>query len=115
MAYDKGLAERIRELFQERRDVEEKNMFGGLCFMLANHMCCGIVGDDLMARVGPDRYQECLANKNARVMDFTGKPMKGIIYVAAEGIQEDEDLMQWLAVCTEFALSLPPKQPRKSK
>jgi TfoX/Sxy family transcriptional regulator of competence genes len=113
MAYDEGLAERIRDQFQGRHDVEEKKMFGGLCFMLANHMCCGIVGDTLMVRVGPERYEECLAKKYARQMDFTGRPMKGMVYVAAEGLHEDDELAHWLYLSTEFVLSLPPKKLRK--
>lgn len=108
MAYDEGLAERVRELFQDRRDLEEKKMFGGLCFMLANHMCCGIVGDTLMVRVGPERYAECLAKKHAREMDFTGRPMKGMVYVEAEGVNEDDELTYWLNLSTEFVSSLPP-------
>ena len=75
MSFDEGLAERIREQLQDRSDVEEKKMFGGLCFMVSNHMCCGIVKDTLMARVGPDNYEGCLAEKHASEMDFTGKAM----------------------------------------
>ena len=73
MAYDEGLAQRLREQFEEYPDVEEKKMFGGLCFMVSNHMCCGIVGDTLMARVGPANYDECLRQEHAREMDFTGR------------------------------------------
>ena len=113
MAYDEGLAERIRELLQDHSDLQEKKMFGGLCFMLANHMCCGIVGDTLMARVGPERYAECLENKYAREMDFTGKPMRGMVYVAAEGLQEDDELTHWLDVAIEFVSSLPPGKAGK--
>lgn len=113
MAYDEGLAERIRELLQDHSDLQEKKMFGGLCFMLAEHMCCGIVGDTLMVRVGPDRYEECLAKKYARQMDFTGKPMRGMVYVAAEGLQEDDELTEWLNVSIEFVSSLPPAKVRK--
>ena len=64
MAYDEGLAERLREQFQDKTNVEEKKMFDGLCFMLSKHMCCGIVKDTLMARVGPDNYEKCLAEKS---------------------------------------------------
>ena len=108
MAYDEGLAERIRELLQDHSDLQEKKMFGGLCFMHADHMCCGIVGDTLMVRVGPERYEESLENKYARELDFTGKPMRGMVYVAAEGIQEDDELTDWLHVSIDFVSSLPP-------
>ena len=61
MAYDEGLAERLNDYFGDRNDVEVKKMFGGLCFMVSNHMCCGIIGDTLMARVGTGNYSECLS------------------------------------------------------
>jgi TfoX/Sxy family transcriptional regulator of competence genes len=112
MAYDEGLAERIREYFADRLDVEEKKMFGGLCFMVSNHMCCGIVDDTLMARVGPDNYEECLSRKHASEMDFTGKALKGLIYVSPEGFEADKDLTDWLTICSDFVGSLPPKGPK---
>ena len=115
MAYDQGLAERIRKALRDRADVEEKKMFGGLCFMISNHMCCGIVGDTLMAPVGPEKYEELLAEQHAKEMDFTGKAMKGMIYVDPEGISEDSELNHWLKVCTDFVGSLPPKAPNKKK
>ena len=112
MAFDEGLAQRIREQLQDRTDVEEKKMFGGLCFMVANHMCCGIVKDTLMARVGPDHYQACLAMRHASEMDFTGKAMKGMIYVAPEGIDTDSSLAGWVKFCTDFVATLPPKKAK---
>ena len=112
MSYDEELAERIREQFQGRTDVEEKNMFGGLCFMVSNHMCCGIVKDTLMARVGPDNYKKCLAKKHASEMDFTGRPMKGMIYVSPEGLESDKNLAMWMKFCIDFVESLPPKKPK---
>ena len=110
MAYDQGLAERIREQFYDRTDVEEKKMFGGLCFMVKQHMCCGIVQDTLMLRVGPDNYHTCLQRKHAREMDFTGKAMKGLIYVTPEGFAEDKDLINWLSIALTFVQSLPDKK-----
>jgi len=112
MAYDEGLAHRLREHFQDRLDVEVKKMFGGLCFMVSNHMCCGIVGDTLMARVGPEKYEECLSYQYAREMDFTGKALKGMVYVSPEGIESDEDLVHWVNLCESFIRSLPPKKPK---
>ena len=112
MSYDEGLAERIREQFQDRNDVEEKKMFGGLCFMISNHMCCGIVKDTLMLRVGPDNYETCLARKHASEMDFTGRTMKGMVYIAPEGFDSDKDLDEWLNTGTFFVESLPPKKPK---
>ena len=72
MSFDEGLAERIREHFLDNLNVEEKKMFGGLCFMVSDHMCCGIVQDTLMARVGPVNYESCLQRKYAKEMDFVG-------------------------------------------
>lgn len=109
MAYSEHLADKVRNLLHYRADTEEKKMFGGLCFMVSGHMCCGIVGDMLMARVGPDNYQHCLDRPHAREMDFTGKPMKGMIYVDHAGLKKDADLEAWLQTCLAFVDSLPPK------
>lgn len=110
MAYDEGLAQRIREHLQDQTDVEEKKMFGGLCFMISRHMCCGILGDKMMARVGPDRYNERLQKEHARTMDFTGKPMKGMLYVEPGGLQSDQHLSEWIEVCLKYIQTLPPKK-----
>lgn len=115
MAYDEGLAERLQDYFEGRSDVEIRKMFGGLCFMVSNHMCCGIVGDTLMARVGPNRYEECLKKKHAREMDFTGKAMKGMVYVDPEGFESDAGLEHWVGICESYVQSLPPKKRKKSK
>ncbi len=113
MAYDEDLAERVREAFSGILDVEEKKMFGGLCFMMAEHMCCGVEKDRLMARVGPQRYDECLKKAHVREMDFTGKPMKGMVFVEAGGLVSDEDLGEWIRICMDFVVGLPPKKKRK--
>ena len=109
MAYDDGLAQRIREHLETRRDVDERKMFGGIAFLVGGHMCAGVVRDELMVRVGPEAYDAALALDHARPMDFTGRPMKGFVYVAAEGFAEDEDLAAWLERGLAFAGALPPK------
>jgi TfoX/Sxy family transcriptional regulator of competence genes len=109
MAYDEGLAQRIREILDERGDVAEKRMFGGLAFLLGGNMCVGVVGDDLMVRVGPGAYEEALRQPHARKMDFTGRPMKGLLFVAADGLLEDADLRLWVERGVRFAGALPPK------
>jgi len=109
VAYDEGLAQRIREILGDRTDVLEKRMFGGLSFMLHGNMCCGVAGDDLMARVGPDHYEEALGRPHARPMDFTGKPLKGFVYVDAAGYLTDEDLESWIDLAVKFADTLPAK------
>ena len=82
--------------------------------MVSQHMCCGIVKETLMTRVGPDNYERCLAMKHASEMDFTGKAMKGMIYVSPAGLESDENLAMWLNICTGFVNSLPPKKPKRS-
>ena len=109
MAYDDELAERLREVFSNRLDIEEKKMFGGLAFMLSGHMCVGINDTMLMARVGPEQYEAALSRPHARKMDFTGQSMKGFVYVAPERIVEDEDLKSWTDLCERFVRSLPPR------
>ncbi len=112
MAFDEGAAERLREVYAELPDgqeLQEKKMFGGLAFMLAGHMSCGVVGETLMVRVGPDRYQQALGRAHARPMDFTGKPLKGFVYVAPQGYESDQDLADWVKLSVDFVAGLPPK------
>jgi TfoX/Sxy family transcriptional regulator of competence genes len=109
MSYDEGMAQRLREALAHRTDVVEKRMFGGIAFMLSGHMCCGVVDDTLMARVGPGQYQEALALPHAREMDFTGRPMRGFVFVDAEGLESDEELAGWVRRCQDYVDRLPPK------
>ncbi|MCH8031581.1 MAG: TfoX/Sxy family protein [Bacteroidetes bacterium] len=109
MAYNEGLAQRIREMLTGRDDVVEKKMFGGLCFMVRGHMSFGIIKDELMVRVGKEAYEKSLAQPHAREMDFTGRSLKGMVYVAPEGFESDADLAAWVGKGTANAESLPPK------
>lgn len=109
MAYDEGLAERIRDVLRDRAGVNERKMFGGVAFMLNGHMAVGIVGDTLMARVGPARYEDALRLPQVRPMDFTGRPMKGYVYVDPPGIESDAALGNWIQACAGFVGTLPPK------
>jgi hypothetical protein len=109
MAYDEALALRVRPLLAEQEDLREQKMFGGLAFMVGGHMCCGIVGDELMVRVGPAQYGEALARPHARALDFTGRPMKGMVIVAVEGVESDQLLTDWVGRGLAFVASLPPK------
>jgi TfoX/Sxy family transcriptional regulator of competence genes len=109
MAYDEGLAERIRDALRGRPNVGERKMFGGIAFMLDGHMAVGIVGETLMARVGPERYTDALRLPQVRPMDFTGRPMKGYVYVDPPGIESDAALKNWIHACAAFVDSLPPK------
>lgn len=109
MAYDDGLAQRVSEVLIDQDGVVEKKMFGGLVFMVRGHMCCGVMADALMVRVGPDQYEEALKQPFARKMDFTGRPMRGLVTVDALGFETEEDLTAWVQRGLDFVLFLPPK------
>ena len=109
MAYDEQLAGRVRDVLARRKDVSEKKMFGGLSFMLGGNMCCGVDKDNLMVRVGPEQYETALAQPHARPMDFTGRPLKGMVYVDPEGYRTDAALAAWVKRGVDFAASLPAK------
>lgn len=109
MAYDEDLASRIREILAEGGEVEERKMFGGIAFMVGGHMCCGIIGEELMLRLGPEAAQEALKKPHVRPMDFTGRPMKGYVYVAQPGIRTEKTLRDWLQLARDFVGTLPPK------
>jgi len=109
VAFDEGVAERLRDAFAAVPNVAEKKMFGGIAFMVDGHMSCGVVGDTLMVRVGPDQYEDSLSQPFASKMDFTGRPMKGFVYVSPEGFESDESLAFWVSTSLGFVHSLPPK------
>lgn len=109
MAYDETLARRVRAQLAGCDDLTERKMFGGLAFLFSGHMGCGIVGDDLMVRVGPEQHATALALPHVRPMDFTGKPLRGFVYVAAAGLATEAQLAEWLRRGVELARSLPPK------
>lgn len=106
MAYDEALAERLRDALVAE-DVVEKKMFGGIAFMVRGNMCVGVVKSDLCARVGKEHYQVYLACPGARPMDFTKRPMKGWLFVDADGFEADADLRKWVDRCLEFVRTLP--------
>jgi TfoX/Sxy family transcriptional regulator of competence genes len=109
MAYDEDLAMRVREQLADQDAITEKEMFGGLAFLLAGNMSVGIRGSELMVRVGPEGAEEALGQAHARPFDMTGRPMKGWILVAEEGIASERGLAAWVARGVGFARSLPPK------
>jgi TfoX/Sxy family transcriptional regulator of competence genes len=109
MAFDEAVAGRVREALAEAPDVVEKKMFGGVAFMLRGNMCCGVIGDRLMLRVGPGGYEAALSRPHARPMDFTGRPMKGMVYIEPEGFASPGELKAWIGKAMAFALSLPAK------
>jgi TfoX/Sxy family transcriptional regulator of competence genes len=109
MAYDLGLADRIRVVLGRSGDFSERKMFGGLCFMVNGHMCCGIVKGDLMLRLTPATATTALREPHTRPMDFTGKPLKSMIYVDAAGIDSDTSLERWVLTAERVARALPNK------
>jgi TfoX/Sxy family transcriptional regulator of competence genes len=109
MAFDEAVAERVRKALAGSPDVVGKKMFGGIAFMVRGNMCCGVIGDRLMVRVGPEGYEAALSRPHARPMDFTGRPMKGLVFVAPAGFASAGELKGWIARAMEFALSFPAK------
>lgn len=110
MAYNTELAERIRDLLGFDPGISERKMFGGLCFMHHGNMLCGVIKEDIMVRVGPKQYENCLTKPGAREMDFTGKPLKGMVYVNREQIEQNDELFQWLQTGLDFVTTLPAKK-----
>jgi len=109
MAYDAGLAQRIRERWAADPEVGEKHMFGGVAFLYRSNMAVGVTGDNLMVRVGPDAADAALARPGTRVFDMTGRPMRGWVVVDGAAVAEDDTLGVWLDEGRAFAASLPPK------
>ena len=115
MAYDEQLASRVRQSLTRRSVVQERAMFGGLCFMVRGHMCCGLVKDRLMVRVDPASYGQLLGEPGAQPMDFTGRAMRGFLYVTGVGLSTASALDTWVARALDFAASQPTKVRSKSR
>lgn len=110
MAYDDDLADRVRDVLAPRLDLSERKMFGGIAFMIGGNMAVGVIDDDLMVRLDPADAERALAEPHTRPMDFTGKPMKGMVFVDSAGTEADEDLAGWVDAGADFAAALPPKR-----
>jgi TfoX/Sxy family transcriptional regulator of competence genes len=103
MAYNEHLAERIATVFEEKRvRFVDKRMMGGLCYLVNDKMCCGVVDNKLMVRIDPDTYEKALKKKGCKKMDFTGRPMKGFVFVEPNGIDLDSDLEYWVGLALEY-------------
>jgi TfoX/Sxy family transcriptional regulator of competence genes len=117
MAYDQELAERVRAVLPDGEMVTERQMFGGLTFMLGDHMLCGVVKDALMVRLGPEAVGRALEQPHVRPMDFTGRPMKSMVFIEPAGLH-GQALRQWVNAAAEYIRSLPPERtapPRKRR
>jgi TfoX/Sxy family transcriptional regulator of competence genes len=102
MAFNETLSHRIREALTGISKVEEKAMFGGLCFMVNDKMCIGVVKDEMMCRIDPAVYEEALEKQGCRPMDFAGKQMKGFVFVDEHGMKNKKDFNYWIDLCLEF-------------
>lgn len=109
MAYDEGLADRIRDLLGARSGVTERKMFGGIGWMVGGNMACGVIGEDLIVRLDKDEGDRALGEPHVRPFDMTGRPMRGFVVVAADGIADRESLTRWVDAGADHAASLPPK------
>jgi hypothetical protein len=112
MAYDRGLADRVRSILERRAGFSEREMFGGIAFMINGHMCCGVVKTDLMLRLTPEAVTGALRLPHTRPMDFSGKPMKSMMFVGPAGSDSDEALHEWVDSALAFVLTLAPKKSR---
>lgn len=108
MAYDERLADRVRDALAGEDGVTERKMFGALAFMVGGHMACGIVADELMLRLGQEGADQALDRPHTRPMDFTGRPLTGMVFVSPEGLR-GAALGRWVGQAVTFARSLPPK------
>jgi hypothetical protein len=109
MAYDEGLAERVRAIIGSPPKLVEKHMFGGIGFIVQGNMACGVNQDRLVVRLGPDAYEAALEKPHVQPFDMTGRPMRGWVVVEPAGIEAAETLEAWVAQGVAFALTLPPK------
>jgi hypothetical protein len=109
MPYDEALADRVRELVSARADVKELKMFGGIGFTIAGNMAIGVINEDLIVRLDPGDAEKALTEDGVREFDFTGRPMKGWIFVSPERTGDDEGLGEWVDAGADYAASLPAK------
>src|SRR5688572_5545159 len=109
MAFDENLAERIRECLSRRKNVEERKMFGCICFLLNGNALVGVWKDRLIARLGPDEGEAALREPHVRAFDITGRPMRKWVAVEPEGIEDDEQLHDWVQRALAFVGMLPAK------
>jgi hypothetical protein len=113
MAYDLALADRVRAALAREKGVTEKAMFGGVAFLIGGHMALGVAKEELMVRVGPGGHEAALALPHTRPMDFTGRPMRGMLFVRPDGARSVSDVKGWAARALAFARTLPPKEAAK--
>ena len=109
MAFDEQLAERIRKALGKRKGLAEKQMFGGIAFLLNGNMCVGVHQNELMVRLAPEETDKALAQRHTKLFDLTGRPMKGWILVQPAGLATAAQLGKWVKIAATFAGALPKK------
>jgi TfoX/Sxy family transcriptional regulator of competence genes len=110
MPYDDTAAARVRRILAKRRDVVERKMMGGLCFMVKGSMCCGVSGSAVMVRVGAEAYRQMLAEPHVRPLEFAGRRPRGFVLVEPEAYRTDTMLGTWVQRGIDFVTALPPKR-----
>jgi len=110
MAFDESLAERIRQRLARRKNVEEKKMFGGVGFLLNGNLLVGVWKNSLIARLGPEEGEEALKEPHVKEFDITGRRMRNWVLVEPEGVEEDDQLKDWIERATRFVRTLPAKE-----
>lgn len=115
MAFNEKLNDRIREALESVPTVEEKHMFGGVCYMVDGKMCIGVIKDEMMCRIGPDVYEEALEKNGCHEMKFTGKPMAGYVLVSDDGMRSKKEFDYWIKLCLEFNKKAKSAKKRKAK
>ena len=115
MPYSEILAERVSQALGATPKVVAKKMMGGLTYMVNGKMCVGILGDELMARIDPEIHDRALRRKGCRVMDFTGRPMKGFVFVGPAGTKSEKDLAFWMNLALEYNARAKASKKRKKK
>ena len=109
MAFDASLADRIRKRLGKQSGLTEKKMFGGIAFLLNGNMCCGVHGKEMIVRLDPEETTAALKDRNTRIFDMSGRPMRGWILVHAKGLKTEAALTRWVTKAVTFAASLQPK------
>ena len=109
MTFSELTAHQIRSALKNTPGLSERQMFRGVAFMVKGHMCCGVLNENLVVRVGPDAYEGALQEPHARPMDFTGRPLHGFVYVERDGFASDRSLRQWIERGMRFVKTLPPR------
>jgi TfoX/Sxy family transcriptional regulator of competence genes len=115
VAYNEELAERVRAVLADRSDVEEKKMFGGLSFMVAGQLCCGVLKNDLIVRIEPAEFETLVAQPHVRPFDFSGRPMQGMVYMDNSGLADPEVLLTWLRRGTDYVAAHPAAAKRRKR